>query len=107
MAKKANLARAVAPPLNASHLANALRTFAPSAKRNNFYNSSMSLKVSFKKLITTNKPAIIIGILIGGVATRFLEDSNLLVNSVLTLMTTTATLAISLLIKKLFAAIKR
>ena len=39
MAKKANLARAVAPPLNASHLANALRTFAPSAKRNKSLNT--------------------------------------------------------------------
>ena len=63
-------------------------------------NSWKKLRILIKHLITTNKPAVIIGILIGGVATRFLEDSNLLVNSVLTLMTTTATLAISLLIKK-------
>jgi uncharacterized membrane protein len=70
-------------------------------------NSWKKFRALIKHLITTNKPAVIIGILIGGVATRFLEDSNLLVNSVLTLMTTTATLAISLLIKKLFAAIKR
>ena len=70
-------------------------------------NSWKKFRALIKHLITTNKPAIIIGILIGGVATRFLEDGNLLVTSVLTLMTTTATLAISLLMKKLFAAIKR
>ena len=70
-------------------------------------NSWKKLRTLLKHLITTNKPAVIIGILIGGVATRFLEDSNLLVTSVLTLVTTTATLAISLLMKKLFAAIKR
>lgn len=63
-------------------------------------NSWKKLRRLIRHLITTNKPAVIVGILIGGVATRFLEDSNLLVNSVLTLMTTTATLAISLLIKK-------
>ena len=70
-------------------------------------NSWKKLRTLIKHLITTNKPALIIGILIGGVATRFLEDGNLLVTSVLTLMTTTATLTISLLMKKLFAAIKR
>jgi uncharacterized membrane protein len=70
-------------------------------------NSWKKLRTLIKHLITTNKPAVIIGILIGGIATRFLEDSNLLVNSVLTAMTTSATLAISLLINKLFAAIKR
>jgi uncharacterized membrane protein len=70
-------------------------------------NSWKKLRTLIKHLITTNKPAVIIGILIGGIATRFLEDSNLLVNSVLTAMTTSAILAISLLINKLFAAIKR
>ena len=63
-------------------------------------NSWKKFRSLLKHLITTNKPAVIIGILIGGVATRFLEDGNLLVTSVLTLMTTTATLAISLLMKK-------
>lgn len=66
----------------------------------------MGHKARFKKIITANKPAIIVGILIGGIATRFLEDSNLLVNSVLTLMTTSAALAISLLIKKITALLK-
>jgi uncharacterized membrane protein len=37
-----------------------------------------------KKTIRENKVATIIGILIGGVATRFLEDGNLLVSTVLT-----------------------
>ena len=45
-----------------------------------------------KKTIRENKVATVIGIMIGGVATRFLEDGNLLVTTVLTGMTTTATL---------------
>ncbi len=47
-----------------------------------------------KKTIRENKAATIIGILIGGVWTRFLEDGNLLVTTVLTGMTATATLVI-------------
>jgi uncharacterized membrane protein len=53
-----------------------------------------------KKTIREDKIATVIGILIGGVATRFLEDGNLLVTTVLTAMTTTATLAVWLIIKK-------
>jgi hypothetical protein len=37
-----------------------------------------------KKVIRENKVATIIGALIGGVGTRFLEDGNLLVTTVLT-----------------------
>jgi hypothetical protein len=37
-----------------------------------------------KKVMRENKIATVIGILIGGVGTRFLEDGNLLVTSVLT-----------------------
>ena len=65
---------------------------------------------SFKKLLTwikqiiaTNKTATVIGILIGGVITRFLEDGNLLVTTVLTGMTTTATLIAWLAFKKVTA----
>ena len=65
---------------------------------------------SFKKLLTwikqiiaTNKTATVIGILIGGVLTRFLEDGNLLVTTVLTGMTTTATLILWLVLKKVTA----
>lgn len=65
---------------------------------------------SFKKLLTwikqiiaTNKTATVIGILIGGVLTRFLEDGNLLVTTVLTGMTTTATLIAWLAFKKVTA----
>lgn len=47
-----------------------------------------------KKTIRENKVATVIGILIGGVWTRFLEDGNLLVTTVLTGMTTTTTLVI-------------
>ena len=54
-----------------------------------------------KRTIRENKAATIIGILIGGVGTRFLEDSNLLVNAVLTGMTTMGTLGIWLVISKL------
>jgi hypothetical protein len=45
-----------------------------------------------KRVIRENKVATVIGILIGGVGTRFLEDGNLLVTSVLTGMTTVGTL---------------
>jgi hypothetical protein len=54
-----------------------------------------------KKVIRENKIATIIGILIGGVGTRFLEDGNLLVTSVLTGMTTVGTLVVWLAMKKL------
>ena len=42
-----------------------------------------------KKTIREYRVATVVGILIGGVATRFLEDGNLLVTIVLTLMITT------------------
>ena len=45
-----------------------------------------------KRTIRENKAATIVGILIGGVGTRFLEDGNLLVTSVLTGITTVGTL---------------
>jgi uncharacterized membrane protein len=54
-----------------------------------------------KKTIRENKVATVIGILIGGVATRFLEDGNLLVTTVLTGMTTAGTLIAWLLLSKL------
>jgi uncharacterized membrane protein len=54
-----------------------------------------------KKTIRENKVATVIGILIGGVATRFLEDGNLLVTTVLTGITTAGTLIAWLLLSKL------
>jgi hypothetical protein len=54
-----------------------------------------------KKTIRENKAATVIGILIGGVGTRFLEDGNLLVTTVLTGMTTTATLVAWLVLQRL------
>jgi hypothetical protein len=54
-----------------------------------------------KKTIRENKAVTVIGILIGGVGTRFLEDGNLLVTSVLTGFTMSATLAIRVVTKKL------
>jgi uncharacterized membrane protein len=54
-----------------------------------------------KKTIRENKVVTVIGILIGGVGTRFLEDGNLLVTTVLTGITTVATLVISLAIKRI------
>jgi hypothetical protein len=53
------------------------------------------------KTIRENKVVTVIGILIGGVATRFLEDGNLLVTAVLTGMTTTATLVVWLTLRKI------
>jgi hypothetical protein len=55
-----------------------------------------------KKTIRENKLATVIGILSGGVGTRFLEDGNLLVTSVLTGMTTVGTLLVWLAMKKRF-----
>jgi len=53
-----------------------------------------------KKTIRENKVATVIGVLIGGVGTRFLEDGNLLVTTVITGMTTTATLSAWLIFNK-------
>ena len=52
-----------------------------------------------KKTIRENKAATVIGILIGGVATRFLEDGNLLVTTVLTGMSVVGTLVIAIAVK--------
>ena len=54
-----------------------------------------------KKTIRKNKVATIIGLLIGGVGTRFLEDGNLLVTTVITGMSTLATVIWWLLMKKI------
>ena len=53
-----------------------------------------------KKVISENKVATVIGILIGGVGTRFLEDGNLLVTSVLTGMSVVGVLVVWLVMKK-------
>ena len=54
-----------------------------------------------KKVIRDNKVATVIGILIGGVATRFLEDGNLLVTSVLTGMSVVGVLVVWLALRKM------
>jgi hypothetical protein len=54
-----------------------------------------------KKTIRENKFATVIGILIGGVATRFLEDGNLLVTTVLTGMTSILALTVGVMLKTL------
>jgi len=53
-----------------------------------------------KSVIRENKLATVIGILIGGVGTRFLEDGNLLVTTVLTGMSTVGVLVVWLLLKR-------
>jgi hypothetical protein len=53
-----------------------------------------------KKVIRENKVATVIGILIGGVGTRFLEDGNLLVTTVLTGMSAVGVLVMWLLLKR-------
>ena len=53
-----------------------------------------------KNVIKENKAATVIGILIGGVGTRFLEDGNLLVTSVLTGMSVVGVLVVWLAMKK-------
>jgi uncharacterized membrane protein len=54
-----------------------------------------------KRVIRENKVATVIGILIGGVGTRFLEDGNLLVTTVITGMSTFVTLTVWLVLKYL------
>ena len=71
--------------------------WATAALPNGFFKKVFSL---VKQIITGNKLATITGVLIGGVATRFLEDGNFLVTTVLTGMTTTMTLLIWLTLKK-------
>ena len=53
-----------------------------------------------KRVIRENKVATVVGILIGGVGTRFLEDGNLLVTTVLTGMSTVGVLVVWLLLKR-------
>ena len=57
-----------------------------------------------KKTIRENKAATIIGILIGGIGTRFLEDGNLLVTTVLTGITTAVTLIVWVVMSKLITS---
>ena len=71
--------------------------WATAALPDGFFKKVFSL---LNQIITSNKIATITGILIGGVATRFLEDGNLLVTTVLTGMTTAMTLIIWLTVKK-------
>ena len=54
-----------------------------------------------KKTIRDNKVATVIGILVGGVLTRFLEDGNLLVTAVLTLFTTMISTLLSLSLSRM------
>ena len=54
-----------------------------------------------KRVIRENKIATVIGILSGGVGTRFLEDGNLLVTTVLTGTSTFVTLTVWLVLKNL------
>ena len=54
-----------------------------------------------KRTIAENKAATVIGILIGGVGTRFLEDGNLLVTSVLTGMSVVGVLVVWLALRKM------
>jgi uncharacterized membrane protein len=55
-----------------------------------------------KKAIRENKVATVIGILFGGVATRFLEDGNLLVTTVITGIATVLTLGITVIARRVF-----
>jgi hypothetical protein len=59
-----------------------------------------------KKVIRENKVATVIGILIGGVGTRFLEDGNLLVTTVLTGMSTVGVLVVWLVVKSLVRKVR-
>jgi hypothetical protein len=56
-----------------------------------------------KKTIRENKVATVIGILIGGVGTRFIEDGNLLVTTVITGVSTVGVLIVWLGMKNLIS----
>ncbi|CAB4682513.1 unannotated protein [freshwater metagenome] len=55
-----------------------------------------------RKFVRNNRIAIIAGALVGVIGTRFMEDGNLLVSSVLVLLTSSIALALWLLSKWLF-----
>jgi uncharacterized membrane protein len=59
-----------------------------------------------KKTIRENKVATVIGILIGGVGTRFFEDGNLLVTTVITGMTTVCSLVLWLSVTRVKRGIR-
>jgi uncharacterized membrane protein len=59
-----------------------------------------------KRVIRENKVATVVGILIGGVGTRFLEDGNLLVTTVLTGMSTVGVLVVWLVVKSLVRKVR-
>ena len=59
-----------------------------------------------KRTIRENKAATIVGILIGGVGTRFLEDGNLLVTSVLTGVTTSGAIVFWVLTRNILKKIR-
>jgi hypothetical protein len=60
-----------------------------------------------KKTIRENKVATVVGILIGGVGTRFLEDGNLLVTTVITGMSVAGVMTFWLGLRKIKAILIR
>jgi len=56
----------------------------------------------FRRVIRNNRIAFLLGALVGVVGTRFMEDGNLLVTSLLVILTTTTSLCMWLLLKRLF-----
>ena len=56
----------------------------------------------FRRVIRNNRIALLLGALVGVVGTRFMEDGNLLVTSLLVILTTTTSLCMWLLLKRLF-----
>ena len=55
-----------------------------------------------RRVLRNNRIALLFGAMVGVIGTRFMEDGNLLVTSVLVILTTTISLCISLLLKRLF-----
>lgn len=55
-----------------------------------------------REVIRKNRRAIIFGALIGVIGTRFMEDGNLLVSSVLVVLTSSIALAFRLIFKWVF-----
>jgi len=56
----------------------------------------------FRRVIRNNRIAFLLGALVGVVGTHFMEDGNLLVTSLLVILTTTTSLCMWLLLKRVF-----
>ena len=55
-----------------------------------------------RRVLRNNRIALLFGAMVGVIGTRFMEDGNLLLTSVLVILGTTISLCMGLLLKRLF-----